>query len=213
MASNSKNRQKKLAKKKKKRSIKKKILNIAKNLSGNSSSYSQFPIYECLAPSSLFETGIGNILFTRHLPNGSIAVSAFVVDVHCLGVKNALFNVMSKSEYEGKFKSGMIDANEGNIEKIHPTCAKKIITGAISYAKNLGFSPHPDYHKASGIFAGIESKACPEKYEYGKDGKPFYVRGPNESIPQANNIVEKLTKKCGEGNFIYVIMLDEDSLF
>jgi len=213
MASNAKNRQKKLAKKKKKRSLKKKIINITKNLSGNASSYSQFPIYECLVPSSLFETGIGNMLFTRRLPNGSIAVSAFVVDVQCLGVKNALFHVMSKSEYEGKFKSGMIDANEGSIEKIHPTCAKKIITGAISYAKNLGFPPHSDYRKASGIFAGIESKACPEKYEYGKNGKPFYVRGPNESVSQANKIVEKLIKKCGKENFDYLIMLDEDSLF
>ena len=213
MASNPKNRQKKLAKKKKKRSLKKKLINITKNISSNASSYSQFPIYECLAPSSLFETGIGNMLLTRRLPNGSIAVSAFVVDVQCLGVKNALFHVMSKSEYEGKFKSGMLEANEGNIEKIHPACAKKIIMGAVNYAKNLGFLPHSDYRKASGIFAGIESKACPEKYEYGKDGKPFYMRGPNESVPQAKKIVEKLAKKCGEGNFEYAVMLDEDGLF
>lgn len=212
MASNPKNRQKKLAKKKKKRSIKKKLINITKNLSGNSSNYSQLPIYECLAPSSLFETGIGNILFTRRLLNGSIAVSAFLVDVQSLGVKNALFRVMSKSEYEGNFKSDMIDVDEGTIEKIHPTCAKKIIMGAISYAKNLGFSPHSDYHKASGIFSDIESQACSEKYEYGKDGKPFYMRGPNETISQANKIVEKLAKSCGEGNFDYIIMLDEDGL-
>jgi len=213
MASNQKSRQKKLAKKKKKRSIKKKILNISKNIGNNASSYSQFPIYECLVPSSLFETGIGNILFTRRLPNGSIAVSAFVVDVYCLGVKNALFHAMSESLYEGEFKTGIINADESEIENIHPTCAKKLITGAVSYAKNLGFLPHADYRKASGIFSGVESNACPEKYEYGKDGKPFYVRGPNESTAQANKITEKLAKKCGEGNFDYLIMLDEDNFF
>lgn len=207
MASNPKNRQKKLAKNKKKRSLKKKISNITKNLSTNALSYSQYPIHECLVPTSLFETGIGNMLFTRYLPNGSIAVSAFVVDVHCLGVKNALFHVMSRSKYEGEFKRGVEDSIE-----IHPSCAKKIITGAVNYAKNLGFPPHIDYHKASGIFSGVDSKACPEKYEYGKDGKPFYVRGPNESIPQARKIVNNLSKKCGEGNFDYIVMLDEDGL-
>lgn len=212
MASNPKNRQKKLAKNKKKRSLKKKIINMTKNLSTNALNYSQYPIHECLAPTSLFETGIGSILFARYLPNGSIAVSAFVVDVHCLGVKNALFYVMSRAKYEDEFKEGVIKANEDSTEKIHPSCAKKIITGAVNYAKNLGFPPHLDYPKASGIFSGVDSKACPEKYEYGKDGKPFYVRGPNESVPQANKIVNNLFKKCGEGNFDYIVMLDEDGL-
>jgi len=211
MARNAKNRQKKLAKKKKKRSIKKKIINIRKNLSGNAASYSQFPVYECLIPSGLFDIGIGSILFARRLPNGSIAVSTFLVDVYCLGVKNALFHVISQFEYEGGFKDGIVDLKEDPIE-IHPSCAKKIIVGAVSYAKNLGFSPHSDYRKASGLFSGIESKACPEKYEYGKDGKPFYVRGPRESISQANKIIEKLAKKCGEENFDYLVM-NEDDIF
>ncbi len=212
MASNPKNRQKKLAKKKKKRSLKKKILNAAKNLSSNGASYSQYPVYECLAPGSLFETGLGAVAFTRALPNGGIAVSLFLVDVYCLGVKNAMFQVMSKFDYQDRIKNGLLE-NDDDLEKIHPACARKIITGAVHYAKNLGLSPHPDYRKAIGLFSGIDSTACPEKYEYGKDGKPFYVQGPHETIAQSRKIVNKLIEKCGKGNFEYMIMIDEDGLF
>ncbi len=213
MASNPQNRQKKLAKQKKKRSLRKKILNTTKNISNNASSYAQFPIHECLIPTNLFETGLGNIVITRRISNDSIAVSAFITDVQCLGVKNALFHVMSHSEYENNFKQNMIESHQGAIENIHPSCAKKIINGSVLYARQLGFSPHHDYNKSIGIFGDIDSNACSEKYEYGRNGKPFYIRGPNESMPQANKIVNKLLKKCGEGNFDYMIMDDENSLF
>ena len=55
--------------------------------------YARNPIHECLFPASLFETGLGNVIVTRRTQVGSIAISAFVADVICLGVKNALFKV------------------------------------------------------------------------------------------------------------------------
>jgi hypothetical protein len=32
------------------------------------------------------------------------------------------------------------------------------------------------------------------KYVYGKEGKPYYMRGPHESMNDAKNIIEKLGK-------------------
>ena len=49
------------------------------------------PIHESLVPASLFEQGIGNLLFSRSLPDGRVALGAFLLDVFCLGVKNAFF--------------------------------------------------------------------------------------------------------------------------
>jgi len=45
---------------------------------------------------------------------------------------------------------------------------------------------------------------------YGSDGKPFYIRGPKESVSQAKRIVDQLQRKCGEGNFEYLIAVDEE---
>jgi hypothetical protein len=87
---------------------------------------------------------------------------------------------------------------------------KKLIEGAIHYAEELGFSPHRDYHNAKNIFGDIDPSVCPVKYTYGKDGKPFYIRGPNESSSQASKIVDQLHTRCGEGNYNYLVTLGED---
>ena len=209
MAINAKQRQKKLEKKNKKRKLVKKSLGSGVRLKDKALNYAKFPIHECIVPNSLFETGLGNVIVARRSPEGAIAISAFVVDVYCLGVKNALFNVSSEFEYEHTIKPRLI--HEGQpFEKVHPACARKLIEGAIVYAKELGFSPHRDYKDAQGIFGNVDASACPVKYNYGNDGKPYYIRGPNESTAQAKKIIDQLHKKCGEGNYNYLAMLDDN---
>ena len=201
-------RQKKLQQKKKKR---KKINSSGGSIEHKASAYSKFPIHECLVPENLFENGLGTVIWTRRTPQNSIAVSAFIVDVFCLGVKNALFNVSSEQHYENTVKPRLTEAHEDQVfEYIHPSCARKLIEGAISYAKNLGFAAHRDYRNAQGIFGDIDAQACPAQFTYGSDGIPFYIRGPNESISQARRIIDQLHLKCGEGNFHYLVATDEN---
>ena len=116
---------------------------------------------------------------------------------------------MSEDEYDGIKLS--IARNGRNLDRIHQSCAKKLLQGAVEYAKNLGFSSHSDYKKAVPLFgSSIEVSVCPVQYDYGKEGKPFYIRGPNESIREAKNIVNKLHDKCGEGGFDFMIQIDDD---
>jgi hypothetical protein len=211
MAINAKQRQKKLEKKNKKRKLAKKSFTPGIPLREKAVNYAKFPIHECLVPSALFETGIGNIIVARRTQEGVIAASAFVVDVFCLGIKNALFNISSEFKYENTMKPKLIGLHQDKpFEKVHPTCARKLIEGAVFYAKEMGFSPHRDYKDVKSIFGNIEGSACPVKYIYGSDGKPFYIRGPNESTSQANRIVDQLHKKCGDGNYNYLFMIDEN---
>ena len=212
MALTAKQKQKKLEKKNKKRKLKKSSA-VGTKLNGKASDYAKFPIHECIVPNSLFEIGIGNILVSRRLPDGSIALSAFVVDVFCLGVKNAFFKLSSEFEYEHTIKAQLIQAhNDQSFENLHPSCSRKLIEGAVRYAKDLGFSPHSDYKKAKGIFGDFDDSVCPVKYTYGQDGKPLYIRGPNESTVQAKRIVDQLHKKCGEGNYNFIVSNDDDML-
>ena len=46
---------------------------------------------------------------------------------------------------------------------------------------------------------------------FGKDGKPFYISGPNENKNQSKKIVEKLFRNCGEGNFDYIVSSFDES--
>ncbi len=210
MAISEKQKQKKLAKKNRKRKLVKSLLSIGDQQKLNPSNYAGYPIHECFVPNSLFELGMGYVIVTRKTPDGLIAISAFVVDVYCLGVKNALFKVSNEFEYENTIKPQLMGSSEETqFENIHQSCAKKLVEGAVFYARELGFPPHRDYKQAQKLFGDIDVDSCPVKYTYGKDGKPFYIRGPNESINQAKQIADKLSKKCGEGNFDYLLMLDE----
>jgi len=209
MAISAKQRQKKLEKKNKKRKQAKK-LNVGTQHKSDVLKYARFPVHECFIPDSLFDTGLGTVIISRRAPDGSIALSAFVVDMYCLGVKNALFKVSGEAEYENTVKPGLMREGQAQYESVSPACAVKVIKGGVLYANELGFSPHRDYKEAKNIFGNIDASSCSVKYEYGHDGKPSYIRGPGESALQAKRIVEQLDNRCGEGNYECTFMLDED---
>jgi len=134
MAISEQQRQKKLAKKKQKRglTVKKTTLSMKK-----AKPYATYPIHECLIPNDLFISGLGELVVTRRIPNGDIAMSAFVIDVFCLGVKDAMFMVLPESEYEHRIKGRMTATGDRDFEKLHQTCAKKLLDGVVDYAKEL----------------------------------------------------------------------------
>jgi hypothetical protein len=206
MTISDKQKQQKLLKKKQKRAA---VVKAAKAWGSNVSALScaGYPLHECVVQTNLFELGLGEVFVTRRLPDGKLGVSVFLVDVFCLGVKNAFFRVVAEDEYDSMKQS--IVRSGRNLERIHQSCAKKLLQGAVEYAKNLGFSAHPDYKKAAPLFGNSEASVCPVHYDYGKNGKPYYFRGPNESISEAKKIVNKLQDKCGEGGFEFMIQLDD----
>jgi hypothetical protein len=168
------------------------------------------PIHECFVADNLFSSGIGELVVARRTPNGDIALSAFVLDVFCLGVKNAMFLVMPENEYEHKFKAGMAVSASRGFEKLHQANAKKLLDDLVKYSKELGFTPHPDYKNAYDIFGNIDASVSPEKYTFGKDGKPFYMNGPYESETDIERILNTLTKSCGADGFDILLRLGDD---
>ena len=150
-------------------------------------------------PESLFETGIGQVTVCRFKSNGRIEVGVFLVDVYCLGVKNAFFI----QDLEKTF-------NNEQLPRIYPEGApdprpgadgRKLVEGAIAYATKYGFAPHRDYKKAARVFGGIDPKTSDASFEYGKDGKPLYISGPYDNT---DRIMTILSKTAGPGAFDYI---------
>ncbi len=73
-------------------------------------------------------------------------------------------------------------------------------------ARNLGFNPHEDYAAASQIFGDVQATDCSRRFEYGHDGKPYYISGPHESATQVRTIVEQIERRLGPGNFDYLVL-------
>lgn len=160
-------------------------------------------IPEVLVPANLFEVGIGNLFFSRPLPSGRVAVGCFLLDVFCLGVKNAFMNIMARDEYSHRRRSW---STAEILQSMSAACFRKLVEGGVAYARDLGFSPHRDYAEASQVFGDVESTACPTSFEYGHEGKPLYVSGPHETARQVQAILEQLERRLGTGNFDYLVL-------
>src|SRR6267378_1575116 len=139
------------------------------------------PIHECLVPAGLFEKGLGNLVFSRALENGRISLSVFLVDVFCLGIKNAFSAIVTRDEYAIRARSW---SSSEHLQPMRPECFRKLVEGAVAYARELEFRPHADYAEASRIFGNVDITTCSEQFEYGHNGKPFYMFGPNETRSQ-----------------------------
>jgi hypothetical protein len=212
MASSERKRQSKLAKKAAKRKQHHEALRRsaaesaqAMSVTGQLALAARAPIHECLVPEELFASGIGTAVVSRKLPNGNIVAAGFLLDVWCLGVKNAFVRVESAFEYPTLIRN--ISENE-TLAPFDPACARKLVEEAVAYAADLGFPPHPDYELSRRIFGDIDKDACPTEFHFGKDGKPWYMSGPYETPAMARRIVETLRQRCGGDGFHYMVGVD-----
>jgi hypothetical protein len=211
MAKNERKRQEKMARRAAQRKQHNEALRHSAAESGHSMSVvgqlalaASAPVHECLVPQRLFEDGMGTVVVSRRLPNGNIATAGFLLDVWCLGVKNAFVKVTSASEYPVVIQGV---SRHQRLKPIDPTCARKLVEEAEAYAADLGFNPHPDYQPSRKIFGDIDKSACSTQFRFGENGKPHYLPGPYDTAAQTRRIVDTLRKRCGPDGFHCTVML------
>ena len=200
MALDARRRQKKAEKRKAKERAKHKELARRKteDMGQKLAHVAAAPILHCFTTQDLWDEGVAQVLVSRELANGFVAFATFLVDRYCLGVKDAFCGFMAKSEYLEQFYDEL--ARRFEIVALEPAAARKLVEGAVDYAKGLGLSPHPDYSRARQIFGDIDPAANDREFEFGKDGKPFYVAGPHDSPGRCASIVGILEERCGKGD-------------
>jgi hypothetical protein len=205
MANDPRKRQKKLerraAKRKEKRYIR--VREQSAGLAERLSAAVSFPVLNCCIGESIQEQGIGWVALSRAMPNGSVAVASFLVNSYCLGVKDVHAEILPRSDYEHKYLRKMM--SDMPSRSVAPSEARKLLEEAVAYARELGFSPHPDYPKAMVLFGDINAAESEAQFEFGKDGKPFFVSGPNDSPERCKQIVAILNKTCGPDRFDYLV--------
>jgi hypothetical protein len=188
--------QKKMAKQKAKRSAKRSILlrHSSPDPTIRLERAEKWPVVQALVAAELWDEGIGYLLIAREESEGRVVFASFVVDVYCLGVKNAFWRAGSHQDLKTLIRQ------LGTVQKmrpITPACLARIIKGAVEYAQSFGFPPHPDYRHASMLLDGIDPSTCPNQFTYGRDGKPFYFQGPDESFAQATAISQRIQSAGG----------------
>ena len=164
---------------------------------------SRYPIHEVLLQDLIFEQGLGVAILSRRLPDERIAMASFVVDAYCLGVKDATASIMTLFDYREYVDQIELSAPFITAE---PASLVKLVEESVAYAKELGFNPHKDYRKARKIFGELDPSHSAVPFEFGKDGKPFYISGPLESAAKIRRIVDHLTKRLGPDGFDFLVM-------
>jgi hypothetical protein len=207
MSTDPRKRQKKLERRAAKRKAKRRQLTRESHtgLSSRLTAAADYPVLHSLATTDLWDEGLGWICLSRQLPNGSVAFGVFLVDRYCLGVKNALADITSRFEYDSQIVRKM--RSEFTSKELTPAATRKLVESAVAYAESLGLHPHPDYHKAKLIFGTIDARTCPDEFEFGKDGQPFFVAGPHDIPERCRFILRTLEQHCGADGFHYLIPL------
>lgn len=157
------------------------------------------PVNECLINPNWKESGLARILLSRKLPSDNFVLGVYLVDILCLGVKNTFCNAdVSQADYD-RLKAG---AYQDDLPVFcHPQLANRIIDGSIEFAKKLGFEPQKDFALSRFVLSEPTEAMTGFDVEFGKDGKPLYIVGPDDDVEM---IIRKLAKKVGEGNFRYI---------
>jgi hypothetical protein len=164
----------------------------------------EWPLFECILTERWQDPDeLVQILTSRRGPQGKVATAVILVDLGCLGVKNA-HSVITKSDRAHR----QIRKDIERQQKMSPASLNlvaKIIREGIAYADQLGFHPHRDYHQAKWVLGDADPDACEDPIPLGRDGKPFFVAGPFDNVPQ---IMAKLERAVGSDGFHYLVHLE-----
>lgn len=163
------------------------------------------PLHCCLLQQELFERGSGMLFLARRAPSGELALAGFLLDIHCLGVKDAFFQQCDDSYLDYVVE---VMSEQAPFEAVEPAVARKLLHEAAAYARGFGFEPAKEYAAAELLFGDVTTEGCDAEFEFGKDGKPLYVPGPSETRAQVRQRLEHLRRRLGDEGFDYLVATD-----
>ena len=168
-----------------------------------------WPIHEVLVTSGWDERSgqLVEILVSRMDALGRVAAAVFLVDLGCLGVKNAFAATFpTRFAYHEKVRDQLVQ--ERGLVGTDFDLAAKIVAEAIEYARELGFEPHRDFREARLLLAGSRPEACATVVPLGgTDGKPYFISGPYDDVPR---ILATLARSRGPEGFHVTATIEDD---
>ena len=124
-----------------------------------------------------------------------------MVDVYCLGVKNALGPRAIRAEDLGALVSRCFGAYPEPPIAVPFPLAQSLVLGAVDYARALGFPPHPDFRL---VRPSLGEWTGPSPITFGENGKPLFIQGPQDD---PNVVISTLERAVGDGNFHFIYAL------
>jgi len=157
----------------------------------------QLPIEKCLVADGYDEMLLTLALIIRKQPSNYFSFAFFMIDRHCLGVKNTISNcnVIQSTLDELISKSS---GQYGEMKEVSPVYFHNLVFGAIDYAESIGFKPRGGFDIAQFLLQPELVDNGIDDIEFGYEGKPNFIAGPDDNV---NLILNTLNRSVGEGNY------------
>lgn len=156
------------------------------------------PIQHCYLTESLFDIGVGTLVLARGATPYHLALSTFLIDVFCLGIKDVMFKPVEREVLERYI--AMADAGSPMVS-VDPSYARKLLRELAAWSQAIGFAPHQDFATVERIFGDVSADSSEAVFRFGRDGKPFYIPGPSDTVPLIRRRMGQLQKLLGDDGF------------
>src|SRR6266404_6330438 len=158
----------------------------------------QAPIQHCLLSDSVFDVGMGTLVLARGATPHHVALSAFLIDTFCLGIKDVMFESVDSEVFEM-----YMDATDAGspIVSVDPSYARKLLRDLAAWSQSIGFAPHRDFAAVERLFGDVNADASEAAFQFGRDGKPVYIPGPNDTASLIRRRIAQLQKCLGNDGF------------
>jgi hypothetical protein len=146
-------------------------------------------------PAHAGPAGLVTVVAARERGGSKVSACSYLVDVYCLGVKNAIGPHVIDRRKLPEFRFQMFRSYPGPPLEANLELAQNLVFGAVEYARGLGFEPHPDFAACAGHLGEWQGPAV---IGFGYQGKPLFIQGPQDD---AAYIMKRLRRKAGRDGF------------
>ena len=143
------------------------------------------------------------VVISRKLEGGALVCGVALVDRTSLGVKNGQLVGPLRGKEIDAFMAQLGRINPRGMERVSERTARSILRHAVTYAKTLGFEPHPDFPWS---LLGPDAEEL-EDTPLAKPTRPVYIAEPDDDTA---DILATLLAAVGEGN--YDVHVPEEAL-
>jgi hypothetical protein len=156
------------------------------------------PIQACLLSESAFDIGMGTLVLARGATPHHVTFGVFLIDVFCLGIKDVMFKSLERDVFEKYMDAG------SPMVSVDPGYARKLLRDLAAWSQSIGFAPHEDFAAVERMFGDVSADASDAVFRFGRDGKPIYIPGPNDSVRLVQRRMEQLQKHLGDDGLDFV---------
>jgi hypothetical protein len=123
----------------------------------------------------LSNSGLATLLVLGHVSSGTYVMSGFLVDLWCVGLKDAWGQKqITRPGFEQEILPKWRQAGE-TITRIEPEAARRLIAGAIRFSHQNGFRLPEHWDRYAAILGNLGDIPHADLSQFGVDGKLRYV--------------------------------------